>query len=110
MKIMHGARHNIKNVCILQTIPRTDIVRKSLSTLNDGESEGGMYRAYICAHSRNVCIGKHHKYIERRTDETYAFTLDSDRARVSKLYSLFHAGKPRERLDQPDPTDRTRTE
>lgn len=40
----------------------------------------------------------------------YAFTLDSDRARVSKLYSLFHAGKPRGRLDQPDPASRTRTE
>lgn len=85
-------------------------MRKSLSTLNDGESKGGMYRAHIRAHSRDVCIGKHHKHTKRRTGETYAFTLDSDRVRVSKLYSLFHAGKPRERLDQPDPAGRTRTE
>lgn len=69
-----------------------------------------MYRAHIRAHSRDVCIGKHHEYTRRRTGETYAFTLDSDRARVSKLYSLFHAGKPRGRLDQPDPAGRTRTE
>lgn len=68
-----------------------------------------MYRAHIRAHSRDVCIGKHHEYTGRRTGETYAFTLDSDRARVSKLYSLFHAGKPRGRLDQPDPAGRTRT-
>lgn len=40
----------------------------------------------------------------------YTFTLDSDRARVSKLYSLFHAGKSHERLDQPDPASRTRIE
>lgn len=40
----------------------------------------------------------------------YTFTLDSDRARVSKLYSLFHAGKSHERLDQPDLVSRTRTE
>lgn len=85
-------------------------VQKSLSTLNDGESEGGTYRAHIRAHSRDVCMGKHHEHTERRTGETYAFTLDSDRARVSKLYSLFHAGKPRERLDQPAPAGRTRTE
>lgn len=69
-----------------------------------------MYHAHIRAHSRDVCIGKHREHTEKRNDKTYAFTLDSDRARVSKLYSLFHAGKPRERLDQPDPASRTRTE
>lgn len=68
----------------------------------------GMYRAHIRAHSRDVCIGKHRAHREKERRD--AFTLDSDRARVSELYSLFHAGKPRERLDQPDPASKTRTE
>lgn len=59
---------------------------------SDKENEGGTYRAHTRTSPR--CM---HRKASRGTPKegsagrTYAFTIDNDRARVSKLYSLFRA-------------------
>lgn len=104
---MHdGARRGIKNVRILRAIhaPASPCGNPSVPRTTEKAREG-------CSHSlvRRMHRKASRAHRERRTGETYAFTLDSDRARVSKLYSLFHAGKPRERWDQSYPAGSTGT-
>lgn len=99
MKIMHDARHGIKNVRVLQAIhaPTSPYGDPSVLILIQKVREERIAFVHTRAYPRNVCKGKHRKSkTERRAGETHAFAIDSDPARVPELYFLFREKDPRD--------------